>query len=450
LKLLLINTPRSPFNAILDHASETSLKFIHKKLIGPPLGLLTIASALCDHDVTLFETKAAYDLLEQQGADAIPSLKTLVREQLEKMEPDAVGVTFIASELFYGIEILKTVKDHNPEIVTLAGGLHTTLCPGDFNHKAVDVVCPGESVKKIRDIARAIDNASPLGAVRGIFVNGPEGMTYTGEPEPVDSAGEDYLVPDRSLVEPWLSTYIVGNAPGPSTYLFTSLGCPNRCTFCSIWPQYGGAFRQRDIESVVEELKGLDQYPVVRFADGNSLVDPLFLETLFRRIKEEGIQKTFIMDLRVDAAARSPKLIEQLAQGGLKVVISGFESFRNRELEKYNKSADASLISKAIEVFHQNDIMIRGNYVIPPDYDVDDFKALKEYAGGHKVAYAGYTILTPMPGTTLFKEMRDRIVDFDLRKYNFFNSVLKTKLQKDRFYELTADLWSVRRGEDVI
>lgn len=156
------------------------------------------------------------------------------------------------------------------------------------------------------------------------------------------------------------------------------------------------------------------------------------------------------MDMRVDAAAEHPELIEKLAEGGLKVVISGFESYRNAELKQYNKSQDAALISRAIDVFHQNGIMLRGNYVIPPDYDEDDFAALRDYAAGHKVAYAGYTILTPMPGTALYDTMKDRIVDPDLRKYNFFNCVLETKLPLETFYRRTADLWSVREGEDVI
>jgi radical SAM superfamily enzyme YgiQ (UPF0313 family) len=204
------------------------------------------------------------------------------------------------------------------------------------------------------------------------------------------------------------------------------------------------------VESIVDELKTIPQYPVVRFSDANTLVHEDFLDTLFQRIKEEGIQKSFVMDMRVDAAVQHPALIERLAKGGLKVVISGFESFRNEELNKYNKSADAALISEAVNIFHQNGIMIRGNYVIPPDYSQDDFEALRDYAAKNAVAYAGYTVLTPMPGTGLYTEMKDRIVDFDLRKYNFFNCVTKTALPLETFYQNTADLWSIREGEDVI
>ena len=50
---MLINPPRSPENTILKFAPEKAKPFIHRKLIGPPLGLLTIAAAVKEHDVTV-------------------------------------------------------------------------------------------------------------------------------------------------------------------------------------------------------------------------------------------------------------------------------------------------------------------------------------------------------------------------------------------------------------
>ncbi|MFZ4562988.1 MAG: cobalamin-dependent protein, partial [Bacteroidales bacterium] len=123
MKILLINPPRSPENNILRFAPEEAKRFIHKRLIGPPLGLLTIAAAVKDHDVTLFDTKGEYDLV----ADT-PGLDVLVRELVVKHQPDLVGVTVITSEFNFSIDICRTVKQLNPSIMTVAGGLHATLC----------------------------------------------------------------------------------------------------------------------------------------------------------------------------------------------------------------------------------------------------------------------------------------------------------------------------------
>ena len=249
----------------------------------------------------------------------------------------------------------------------------------------------------------------------------------------------------------WISTYKVGKNPFPSTYIFSSISCPYSCTFCSIWPQYEKRYQQRHIESIIDELKTLDDYPAVRFADANTLVNPQFARDLFRRINEEGLDKKgYIMDIRADFAVKYPDIIELLAKGGLKVVICGFESSRDEELDKYNKDATADMIPKAIEIFHANGISLRGNYVVDPEYDIDDFKYLSEFSAANRVDFAGYTILTPLPGTPYFEEVKDKIVDWNWDKYNFFNCVMKTKLPLEEFYYHHSKLWLIRRGDDVI
>jgi len=446
MRILLVNPPRSPHNGILEHAPAEALRFIHKKLIGPPLGLLTVAASVRDHDVFLLEMKGEYDL----DPDAPPP-RRLMRRWLEETRPDVVGTTVITSEYNAGMEILDEAKRFDPSVLTVAGGLHATLCAGDFAGGPADVVCQGHSAPVFAKVVRARESGTPLEAVGGIFLNAADGYGRSGAPAPeVDAARRDFVRPDRSLVERWIETYRVGKSAGPATYVFTSLGCPYGCTFCSIWPMHGGTYSPREVESIVEELASLDDYPVVRFADANTLVDARFVERLFDRIEEEGIRKQYIMDMRTDAAVSHPRLIEKLARNGLAVVVSGFESFRDEELDRYKKTEKASLIHEAIRVFHDNGVMIRGNYMVPPEYGRDDFAELAEYAASHRVAYAGYTILTPMPGTSLYREVEGEIVDRDLDKYNFFNCVLEPKLPIDEFYERVASLWTIKEGTDVI
>jgi len=446
MKILLINPPRSPENNILKFAPEKAKPFIHRKLIGPPLGLLTIAAAVKEHDVTVFDTKGEYDLVP-----GTPPLEKLVESLVARLQPDLVGVTVITSEFDYSIEIFRTVKKCNPAILTVAGGLHATLCPDDFTDASVDIVIPGQCPHIFREVVKAWEKRGDWNAVPGIILNTPIGLKRTrGTPPPWDGAGSDYLMPDRSHLKRWIDTYKVGNSPYPSTYVFTSLGCPYKCTFCSIWTQFRGKYHQRTVESLITELKTMEEYPVVRFADANTVVDEQFMLELFRRIGEEGISKTFIMDIRADIAAHRPDIIEKLAKGGLKVVICGFESFRDEELKKYHKNAPAHDNGLAVKVFQENGIMVRGNYVVPVDYNHDDFKALADYASLNKVVYAGYTILTPMPGTLYHQEVKERITDYDYRKYNFFNAVMRTTLPHDEFHARVASLWLIRQGTDVI
>ena len=447
MKVLFVNPPRSPHNNILAHASQEALPFIHRKLSGPPLGLLTVATAVEDIcDVVFLEMKGEYDL----NPDTPPP-KQLLGEYIDKHRPDVVALTTIASEHNAAMDLLSTAKEIDPEIITVAGGLHATLCGEDYQDSPADVVFEGQAAWSFREMIVRLQRGRPLDHIPSIRLR-EGGTLQPAQPTSptLEPAGRDYIRPNRSLLKRWIGTYVVGRSTDPGTYLYTSLGCPYRCTFCSIWPGFSGTYQKRQVESIISELGELDDYPVVRFADANTLYDVPFIDRLFSRIEEEGIKKFFVMDLRTDAVVSNPALIEKLARNGLKVVISGFESFRDKELRRYNKSTKENLIREAIHIMHQNGIMIRGNYVVPPDYDQDDFRALADYAGSHRVAYAGYTILSPMPGTVLHKTMKEQIIDWDLDKYNFFNAVLRTKLPLEKFYENVSNLWIIKRGTDVI
>jgi magnesium-protoporphyrin IX monomethyl ester (oxidative) cyclase len=189
---------------------------------------------------------------------------------------------------------------------------------------------------------------------------------------------------------------------------------------------------------------------VVRFADANTLTNPEFIDRLFDRIEAEGIRKAYVIDLRMDMAARHPKLIEKMARLGLKIAIAGFESPRAEERERYRKNLATGDLTEGLRVCHENGVQLRANYVVPPSYGLSDFAALAQFAAAHATAFAGYTILTPMPGTELWREEQPRIVDRDLAKYNFFNCVLETALPLERFYEEVGKLWLIREGTAVI
>ncbi|NQV03811.1 MAG: cobalamin B12-binding domain-containing protein, partial [Bacteroidia bacterium] len=164
MKLLLINPPRSPENSILKYAPEAAKRFIHKKLIGPPLGLLTIAGAVRNHDVVVFDTKGEYDLDPHTSP-----LPVLVKKLMLEHQPDVVGVTVITSEFNDAVTICQVAKEINPEVLTVAGGLHATLVPYDFTDQSVDVVIPGQCPNIFREVIRAREQGRSLTPVPGIY-----------------------------------------------------------------------------------------------------------------------------------------------------------------------------------------------------------------------------------------------------------------------------------------
>ena len=202
MKILLVNPPRSPENNILKYAPVEARPFIHKKLIGPPLGLLTIAAAVKDHEVIFFDCKGEYDL----HPEALP-LRFMIRELMEKHHPHVVGVTVITSEFDFALEILRAAREKDPEVITVAGGLHAILCPEDFTDPSVNLVVQGQNPMIFREIINRTETNQSLKDLPGLWINtGGKLLRPLKNATSWDGAGENFLMPDRSLLKRWIST----------------------------------------------------------------------------------------------------------------------------------------------------------------------------------------------------------------------------------------------------
>ena len=62
------------------------------------------------------------------------------------------------------------------------------------------------------------------------------------------------------------------------------------------------------------------------------------------------------------------------------------------------------------------------------------------FVSSHAIDLPIPSILTPLPGTPLHREMADRIVIHDLDYYTFTNAVFPTRMEPMSFYRTYADL----------
>jgi radical SAM superfamily enzyme YgiQ (UPF0313 family) len=447
MRILLVNPPRSLKNLIREHAPPEVRPHVHHKLIGPPLPLIALAGNLAGHEVEVLDLKAEGDLRDDDHLE----WESLLDESLVSFRPRVVGVTFNASEYRAGCRILRRVRESDPRIVTAAGGIHAALVPRDFDLPFVDFVFLSQAKATFRRVVEHLDDEVALWKVPNIARRTEEGLRFTPRADVFSDPGlllED-VRPDRDLISKYREAYRLRKDTPPATYLFTSLGCEGRCTFCSIWPQARGRVFYRPVENILGELREIDQ-PVVRFADPDTFGDIDRAHHLFDRILAEGIRKEFVADARIDTAAHNPDLIEKAAAAGLRVVICGIESDSPEELRDFQKPYDPALVSRAVDVFHRSGISVRGNYIVQPHFTETEFRRMERFADRHRVAFAGFTVATPMPGTVFHRQVRDRITVRDLDHYNFMNAVLPTALPEKDFYERLASLWKLKRGEEVI
>ena len=100
-----------------------------------------------------------------------------------------------------------------------------------------------------------------------------------------------------------------------------------------------GRYFNKKIETILAELKTMDQYPIIRLCDANTFGNPKEARELFSRIIEEGLNQHFYMaDVRTDFVVSHPDIMELAVKAGLQIVVCGLEATSDEELEAYNLS----------------------------------------------------------------------------------------------------------------
>ncbi|MCK4501999.1 MAG: B12-binding domain-containing radical SAM protein, partial [Desulfuromonadales bacterium] len=207
-----------------------------------------------------------------------------------------------------------------------------------------------------------------------------------------------------------------------------------------IGPLTGGSYLTAEIAAVLHDIKALDQTPVIRLVDANSFGNPGHAFELADAIEAAGIKKQYLADVRSDMVVRQPLLLKRWKEIGLRAVVIGFEEIDDSALSQMNKENSAATNIEAITILHQLGITIIGDFIVSPDYTEHQFDQLGNFVREQEIDLPMHTILTPLPGTVLHRQLRDQITIDDLDYYTLTNAVLPTRLDEKLFYQRYAAL----------
>ena len=205
----------------------------------------------------------------------------------------------------------------------------------------------------------------------------------------------------RDLIKRHL--YLVPNS------IVVSRGCPYHCDFCykDAFFEGGKSFYTQRVDAAladeIDRLPGRHLY----FLDDHLLGNQKFASALFEGMK--GMNRVFQGASTLDAILRGD-LIEKAAEAGLRSVFIGFETLNNGNLEQSNKKQNLGKnYTDAINRLHSLGIMINGSFVFGLDEDDNNvFKRTVDWAVKNALTTCTYHILTPYPGTRLFKQMEEQ------------------------------------------
>jgi radical SAM superfamily enzyme YgiQ (UPF0313 family) len=219
----------------------------------------------------------------------------------------------------------------------------------------------------------------------------------------------------------------------PSDYVLTasvsaSRGCTNRCWFCFESSRQGATFRTRPIDQVLREVDRRDS-KVVAFIDNDLLADREYGTQLLKALVPRKIRW---FGMTTIGAADDEELLDLLAESGCRTLYVGFESVNDRCLSEVRKSWNkVENYVRNIRRLHDRDIMVNGSFVFGFDHDGPGvFDRTVEFGVTAELETATFTILTPYPGTLLYRKLDadGRIVDRDWSHYDTTRVVFQPKL----------------------
>jgi hopanoid C-3 methylase len=397
-----------------------------------PLGMEYIAAALEAHGHTV----ALADL----------RFTTSVEHQLRLHRPALVGIAAMhALETDAVLRLAARVRRSAPEACVLVGGHAAAVHPAPFLTRDIDAICTDDGERVVPLVAEALERKRRLDEVPGLFVldpTHPDGGTRT----PAGDAGtgsyelDAVPLPARHLVEPWRKKYAC-LAHRPAYLVETARGCPFRCSFCSVWPLYDRAVRERSIDAVCRDFASVGDHVFV--ADDLFWHHPPRSLALARELVRRGIRKQWVLvQSRVDLVARHPELLEAWKPFAREFdIFFGLEAATNHGLAALVKDTTIDRTAQAIAVAREIGFGVTGNFVIDPAWDEADFERLWAFIEQQRLWQAGFTILTPLPGTDYYDQMKPVIGARDWAHFDMHHLLWEPKLGARRFFELYCETW---------
>jgi radical SAM superfamily enzyme YgiQ (UPF0313 family) len=238
--------------------------------------------------------------------------------------------------------------------------------------------------------------------------------------------------PDRNLIKKYQGRYFFTGIR-PMASVFTSRGCSFDCNFCAIWEFYERRTRFLSAARIVDQMQAASE-PFVFVLDDNFLTSKKRALELCEELERRGVKKYWLTQGRTDFAADHPELMARLAKNGLVMVLSGYESNSDDNLAALRKKNTWQKNQRANQIMRDNGIFMTGIFMARADWTEQQFEQLYEYVRSLAIAIPLFTILTPLPGTELYRVYREQLLTTDHRLFDLLHAVLPTRLPRPRFY----------------
>lgn len=367
-----------------------------------PSTLCILAAMIKDYvdEITIID--AQFDDLTQED----------FKKRIEEINPDLVGISVLTTEYsMIGDISLDIVKEFNPSIITVLGGVHSTLHYEDvMKNEKVDFCIRGEGEYVFQELIKFLNSKGTLPT---------EGLIYRNKNKEIQiqkatlvSDINKMAIPDYSFVD--FEKYTMKSprdgieAPPllPYARIQTSRGCPIGCTFCLVESISGKKLRKRSAESIIEELDYLvKNYNIksVVFEDDNPFGD----KVRTKRILKAMIDKKLNLKWKATAVflpAIDEEILDLMAQSGCIMLNIAIESGNQRVLDEVvHKPLKLSTVAPKVALAHKYGLFVVANFIVGlPTETWEEMRETFRFAEETKIDYVKFFIANVFSGTKLY------------------------------------------------
>jgi len=339
-------------------------------------------------------------------------------QKVKKLDPMLVAVIVYGNQpsastqnMTISCQITSAIKEFT-KIKVVLGGLHPSALPKRTLVEAnVDFVIEGEEQIPLKGLLECLKTNDNLNTVNGLWYkennkikNNPKAKLIDDLDKYLPLAAWDLLPMEKYRAHNWHCFDDIQNRE-PYGAIYTSLGCPYKCTFCCINTPFGtNQIRYRTPELVVKEMEFLNKQYGIR---NIKIIDEMFVldERHYMKIVDLIIEKK--LDLNLWAYARVDTVHEdtlvKMKQAGFNWLALGIESANADVRDGASKKMRVKDIQSIVRKIQDVGIRVIGNYIFGlPDDTKESMQETLQMAQELNCEFANFYCAMAYPGSKLY------------------------------------------------